>query len=79
MSIDEKGNLAHYSMAYINYRICDLDNGRVIGYDNSHGYHHRHDMGKEKPVDFENYEKIAEKFDKEWREIHEKAKRKSYH
>ena len=38
---DEKGEVSRYSMAYINLHICQLDNGRVLGYDNSHGYHHR--------------------------------------
>jgi hypothetical protein len=78
VSVDQKGKLFRYSLAYINPRLCSLDNGWVLGYDNSHGYHHRHYMGKEHPVDFESYEMIAERFDKEWRELHEKAKRK-YH
>lgn len=73
-SVDEKKHLTRYSLAYINYRLCSEDNGRVLGYDNCHGYHHRHYMGKEEAVEFESFEAIAEKFDKEWRILHEKAK-----
>lgn len=34
--------VVRYSLAYINPRLCVVDNGRVLGYDNSHDYHHRH-------------------------------------
>jgi len=77
-SVDHTGKLVRYSLAYINFRLCHLDNGRVLGYDNSHGYHHRHYMGKEEPVDFTSFEAVAERFDTEWRALHEKAK-KHYH
>jgi hypothetical protein len=75
VSVDENGNLARYSLTYINPHLCNIDNGRVLGYDNCHGYHHRHYMGKEELVDFKNYETIAKKFDSEWRSLHEKAKK----
>ncbi len=74
-SVDEKGRLAPYSLSYINPRICHLDNGRVLGYDNNHGYHHRHYMGKEEPVNFKSYEQVVDKFEEEWRVIHEKAQK----
>lgn len=78
MSVDEQGRLGRYSLAYINPRLCNVDNGRVLGYDNCHGYHHRHYMGKEEPIEFESYEAISELFEKEWRILHEKTK-KHYH
>ena len=71
---DEDGEISRYSMAYVNLRICRVDNGRVLGYDNSHGYHHRHYMGKEEAIVFTNYKDILERFEKEWRILHEKAK-----
>jgi Family of unknown function (DUF6516) len=74
VKMDQKGEVIRYSMAYINWRICNDDNGRVLGYDNSHGYHHRHYMGREEPVEFESYEAIVERFEKEWRILHEQAK-----
>ena len=73
VSVDEKGRLARYSLTYVNFKLCSKDNGRVLGYDNSHGYHHRHYMGKEEPVEFEHYESIAERFEKEWRVLHAKV------
>ena len=39
------GRLERYSLAYINPAIFAGDNGRVLGYDNAHGYPHRHFMG----------------------------------
>lgn len=75
-SLDEKGNLARYSLAYINTNIFNLDNGRVLGYDNNHGHHHRHCMGKVETVKFRNFYAIKERFEHEWREIHEKHQKK---
>ena len=78
VSVNAAGKPIRYNLVYINTRLCSLDNGRVLGYDNSHGYHHRHYMGREEPVHFVNYETIAKQFDFEWRALHEKAK-KHYH
>ena len=62
--------IVKYSMAYINHTIFSKDNGRVIGYDNSHAYHHRHYFGKITPLtDFTSYENQVSIFEKELREI----------
>ena len=67
---DNYGNIVKYSMAYINYAIFTEDNGRVIGYDNTHNYHHRHSFGEIFPVeDFTTYKDIVDRFEKEVREI----------
>jgi hypothetical protein len=42
---------------------CKLDNGRVVGYDNAHGYHHRHLMGHVAPIEFVSYEDVEERFE----------------
>ncbi len=75
LSTDKKGKIARYSMSYINLNICSIDNGRVLGFDNCHGYHHRHYMGKEENIDFSSYEEVAERFESEWRALHEKHKK----
>jgi len=56
------GEVVRYSLAYINHRICGVDNGRVLGYDNSHEYDHRHFMGTVEPIVFENYESLSRRF-----------------
>lgn len=61
--------LRHYALAYINDQIFAGDNGRVLGYDNSHGYAHRHYMGEITPEPDLTWEQIREKFEREWREI----------
>lgn len=63
------GRLLRYALAYINSSIFAGDNGRVIGYDNAHGYPHRHYMGKVTPEPDLTWAHIREKFEREWREI----------
>ena len=57
------------ALAYINPLIYGKDNGRVLGYDNSHGFSHRHFMGKVTAESFPVYEALYERFEKAWREI----------
>jgi len=58
-----------YSLAYINPRVCAVDNGRVLGYDNSHGRHHRHHMGQVSSVKFPGYEGLVQRFRQEVNEL----------
>jgi len=67
---DSKGNIVKYSLAYLNPMLFAGDNGRVIGYDNTHQYHHRHFMGEVTPVDdFISYSDLVERFEEEIREF----------
>jgi hypothetical protein len=63
---DEHGNITRYNLAYINHQICPSDNGRVVGFDNQHGYHHRHFMGKTESIEFISFENLECLFDQEW-------------
>lgn len=67
----EKGKtvVTRYNLAYINQTIYSGDNGRVLGFDNAHDYHHRHFMGKVEAVAFVSYEATQERFQREWLEI----------
>ncbi|HIJ32765.1 MAG: transcriptional regulator [Gammaproteobacteria bacterium] len=66
---DSNGEVVKYSISYINYAICQKDNGRVIGYDNAHDYHHKHYLGEIFPVnDFESYEALVGRFEQEIKE-----------
>ncbi|MFI4939218.1 MAG: DUF6516 family protein [Burkholderiales bacterium] len=58
--------VTRYSLAYINHTMHAGDNGRVLGFDNAHDYHHRHFMGKIEAVQFDTYEATLERFQKEW-------------
>ncbi len=63
---NKQGEIKKYSMAYINHLIFSEDNGRVIGYDNTHNYHHKHYFGKISEVEnFTNYQELVERFEKE--------------
>lgn len=61
--------LLKYSLAYINPLIHAGDNGRVLGYDNAHGFPHKHYMGRITPEPNRSWEEIRKRFEQEWREI----------
>ncbi|PUE24139.1 hypothetical protein B9Z39_13840 [Limnohabitans sp. JirII-29] len=62
-------NVLHYALAYINPLIYSGDNGRVLGYDKSHGLPHKHWMGQRSEEPFISYEALYEKFQNEWMDI----------
>ena len=67
---NDAGEMVKYSMAYINHMIFSGDNGRVIGYDNTHDFHHRHYFGEISEVDdFISYQDLLQRFEKEVREF----------
>ena len=67
---NEDGVVIKYSMAYVNHQLCSKDNGRVLGYDNAHDYHHKHYMGEIFPVDdFTNYQDLIDRFEEEIKEF----------
>lgn len=66
VSAKGKTVVTRYNLAYINHAIHRGDNGRVLGFDNAHGYHHRHFMGKVEAIKFESFESTQERFQQEW-------------
>lgn len=65
-----KGEIVKYSMAYINPLIFSGDNGRILGYDNSHSFHHRHYFGEISEIhDFVSYYELVERFETEIKEF----------
>ncbi len=64
--MDELGRVVRYNLAYINHAIVSGDHGRVVGYDNAHGYHHRHYMGVVEPIEFVSFEDIEVRFEADW-------------
>lgn len=67
----EKGKtvVTRYNLAYINHAIYQGDNGRVLGFDNAHGFHHRHFMGEVETVEFVSHEATQDRFQREWLEL----------
>jgi len=64
--VDTQGRVTRYNLAYINHALHSGDNGRVVGYDNQHGYHHRHYFGAVEPVKFTSFEDIETQFQTDW-------------
>ncbi|MYM95516.1 toxin-antitoxin system TumE family protein [Duganella vulcania] len=69
--VDGKGQVTRYNLAYINHNLYQRDNGRVLGYDNAHGIHHRHRMGIVEPVIFTSFEDIETRFQQDWQALRE--------
>lgn len=63
------GKVVKYNIAFINHQLFQKDNGRVLGYDNAHNYHHKHFFGEISAVeDFKGYEDIVKRFEQELKE-----------
>lgn len=71
--VDQNGRVTRYNLAYINHQLHHGDNGRVVGYDNQHGYHHRHYFGKVEPITFISFENIEEQFEQDWLTLRQQA------
>ena len=64
--VDKDGRITRYNLAYINHDVSQADNGRVIGYDNAHGFHHRHYFGLVEAVEFVSFEDVEQRFERDW-------------
>ncbi len=65
-----KNQIVKYNMAYINKSIFPNDNGRVVGYDNSHNFHHKHYFGKITELDdFSTYQSLVQRFKNDIKEF----------
>jgi len=67
--LDEDGEVARYNLAFINHFLTRADHGRVLGYDNRHGHHHRHFKGVVESFEYESYEALRERFVREVRKL----------
>ena len=64
--VDDNGNVTKYNLAYINLNHFNDDNGRIIGFDNAHGYHHHYYFGKVEAVTFISFEATELLFEQAW-------------
>ena len=66
---DAAGAVTRYSLAYIDPEAFAGDNGRVLGYDNAHGYHHRHYCGEQTDFKFRGFDRFLKQFEDEVRNL----------
>jgi hypothetical protein len=66
---DETGKVARYNLAFINHFLYPRDNGRVLGYDNAHGTHHRHFFGNVESASVADFDKVEALFHAEIRKL----------
>jgi hypothetical protein len=69
--VGKDNRIAKYNLAFINHRLYNTDNGRVLGYDNAHGTHERHFKGAVTSFTFTSYEALLEIFLNEVRTLRE--------
>ena len=58
----EGGEVVRYNLAFICHQLCTVDHGRVLGYDNQHGYHHRHFKGQVEAFVYAGYDVLLGRF-----------------
>lgn len=73
---DSAGEVTRYSLTYINTHFFSGDHGRVLGYDNAHGFHHRHYLDKVEAVHFKSFVALEQQFQQEFEAIHDKIRKK---
>jgi len=66
VSVDGAGTVSRYNLAYINHDLHQGDNDRVVGYDNAHGFHHRHYFGRVELFEFVSFDDIEDRFARDW-------------
>ncbi|RLA68265.1 MAG: transcriptional regulator [Epsilonproteobacteria bacterium] len=65
-----ENQIIKYNMVYINKSVFPNDNGRAIGYDNSHNFHHKHYFGQITELDdFTNYQELVQRFKNDIKEF----------
>jgi hypothetical protein len=69
--MDEQGVVVRYNLAFVVPHLTRVDHGRILGYDNAHGRHERHFMGKVESVAFESFPSTSRRF---YREVEEMRK-----
>lgn len=62
---DAAGAVVRYNLAFVNPLLTSLDHGRVLGYDNAHGQHHRHFYGNTELISISSFEALSIMFYKE--------------
>jgi hypothetical protein len=63
--VDERGEVIRYNLAFLLPHLVSVDNGRVLGFDNAHGIHERHDLGEVTPMPYRGYPATAALFYRE--------------
>lgn len=66
--VDEEGRAVRYNLAFIAPHLSRIDNGRILGYDNAHGVHERHWMGRAEAAAYHGFPATARRF---YREVDE--------
>ena len=68
------GAVVRYNLAFINHHLFAGDNGRVLGYDTSHGYAHRHYAGTTEAIGAMDYDDVFDRFLVEVAELRKRSR-----
>lgn len=75
--VNARGEVVRYNLAFLLPHLLKKDNGRVLGYDNAHGVHERHDQGVVQKARFKDYPSTAARFYREVANIRRRYENKS--
>jgi hypothetical protein len=67
--MDESDKVVRYNLAFVVPHLTLIDHGRILGYDNAHGRHERHFMGKAEAVEYKGFPETSRRFYQEVTEI----------
>jgi len=67
--MDGDGRVVRYNLAFVVPHLTGVDHGRILGYDNAHGRHERHFLGKVEMVEYKSFPATARRFYQEVRAI----------
>jgi hypothetical protein len=75
--VNARGGVVKYNLAFLLPHLFRKDNGRVLGYDNAHGVHERHDKGVAQKTRYKDYPSTAARFYREVASIRRSYENKS--
>jgi len=76
---DEKGTVVRYNLAFVVPHRTRVDHGRILGYDNAHGRHERHFMGKAEAVEYKSFPSLARRFYREVEKLRKSYEGQGFH
>ena len=75
--VNAKNEVVKCNLAFLLPHVFAGDNGRVLGYDNAHGVHERHNQGSVESARFKDYPSTAARFFREVARIRSSYESKS--
>ena len=77
--MDEQGVVFRYNLAFVVPHLSRVDHGRVLGYDNGHGRHEQHFLGRVESVEYIDFPSLSDRFYREVEELRRSYESEGFH